>query len=147
MARSMTRCGSRLEVLRALRLLLSVTIVCALLTAAGAISGAPPAGAAPATTASSATETIPVPPASSYAGSGGGDGWAVALSANDVYNVFHHQATLQFACHLQSTAASCYAPETITDASGDNFATSGQPGLWMDQATGHLYVFATGHRT
>ena len=51
-----------------------------------------------------ATDTIPVPPASNYAGSGGGDGWAVALSSTSVYNVFHHQGTLQVACHLQSDA-------------------------------------------
>jgi len=90
-----------------------------------------------------ATETIPVPPASSYAGSGGGDGWALAMTTTSVYNVFHHASTLQVACHLQSDASPCWSPETITDGSGDNFATSGQPGLWLDQATGKLYVFAT----
>ena len=35
------------------------------------------------------------------------------------------------------------APETITDASGADFATSGQPGLWLDQASGKLYVYGT----
>jgi hypothetical protein len=39
----------------------------------------------------SAVEKIPVPPASNFAGSGGGDGWAVALSETAVYNVFHHE--------------------------------------------------------
>ena len=90
-----------------------------------------------------ATETIPVPPASSYAGSGGGDGWALAMTPTSVYNVFHHSGTLQVACHLQADASPCWAPETITDSNGDNFATSGQPGLWLDQTTGKLYVFAT----
>src|SRR5437879_2958996 len=41
------------------------------------IAMAPPSSAAEVTY--SATETIPVPPASTYAGSGGGDGWGVAL--------------------------------------------------------------------
>lgn len=91
----------------------------------------------------SATETVPVPPASNFAGSGGGDGWAVALSSTAVYNVFHHQGTLQVACHLQSTAEPCFLPETITDTEGNQFATSGQPGLHLDQHTGKLYVYAT----
>lgn len=91
----------------------------------------------------SATETIPVPPASNYAGSGGGDGWGVALSDTQVFNVFHHQSTLTVACHQQSDASACWNPETITDSSGDNFATTAQPGLYLDQNTGHLYVFAT----
>jgi hypothetical protein len=95
------------------------------------------------TTTYSATETIPVPPTSSYGGSGGGDGWAVALSSTDVYNVFHHSDILQVACHLQSDGSACWNPETITDGSGNNFATSGQPGLYLNQATGHLYVYAT----
>jgi hypothetical protein len=101
------------------------------------------AGAA-ATVTYSATQTIPVPPASTYAGSGGGDGWGIALSSEAVYNVFHHAGQLTVACHLQSDASPCWAPETITDpASGAGFATSGHPGLWLDPAIGKLYVYAT----
>jgi Divergent InlB B-repeat domain len=93
----------------------------------------------------SATETIPVPPASNYAGSGGGDGWAVALSPTQVFNVFHHNPSLTVACHLQSDASPCWssATETITDTNGNGFSTSGQPGLYLDQNTGKLYVYAT----
>ena len=93
----------------------------------------------------SATITIPVPPASSYAGTGGGDGWAVALSSTAVYNVFHHNSVLNVACHLQKDASACWSPayKTITDNSGKHFATPGQPGVWLDQANGHLFVFAT----
>ena len=90
-----------------------------------------------------ATETIPVPPASAYAGAGGGDGWAVALSNTDVYNVFHHDSVLEVACHLQADASQCWSPEVITDSNGNNFATSGQPGLYLDQTSGRLYVYAT----
>jgi hypothetical protein len=96
-----------------------------------------------ASTPYTSTETIPVPPASTYAGSGGGDGWGLALSSTSVYNVFHHSSVLTVACHLQATAQPCWSPETITDGSGNNFATSGQPGLWLDESTGHLYVYAT----
>jgi hypothetical protein len=92
----------------------------------------------------SAVQSVPVPPASNFHGNGGGDGWAVALSNEAVYNVFHHQTTLQVACHFQSNAQSCYSPETITETgTGANFATSGQPGLHLDLHTGKLYVFAT----
>jgi hypothetical protein len=94
-----------------------------------------------------ATQTIPIPPASSFAGSSGGDGWAVALSSSAVYNVFHHNSQLQVACHLQSDASPCWGAgndsKTITDGSGNDFSTSGQPGLWLDQNTGKLYVYAT----
>lgn len=96
-----------------------------------------------ATATYSAVETVPVPPASNFAGSGGGDGWAVALSETAVYNVFHHQPTLQVACHEQSNAEPCFSPETITDTEGNNFATSGHPGMHLDLHTGKLYVYAT----
>jgi hypothetical protein len=91
----------------------------------------------------SAKESIPAPPPSDFATASGGDGWAVAMTPTAVYNVFHHDAVLQVACHLQSNAQACWSPKTITDGSGNNFTTPGQPGLWLDQATGHLYVFAT----
>ena len=125
---------------RAAGLVCSVVVVSgftAFFTPVGALASTP----APATYI--ATQTIPVPPASAYAGSGGGDGWAVALSATQVFNVFHHQSVLEVACHYQSDASPCWSPETITDASGNGFAVSGQPGLWLDQASGDLYVYAT----
>lgn len=90
-----------------------------------------------------ATVTIPVPPASTYAGNAGGDGWAIALTPAAVYNVFHHQTTMQVACHFQADASACWTPRTITDADSNGFATSGHPGLYLDQATGRLYVFGT----
>src|SRR5690242_4409063 len=64
------------------------------------------AGAA-STTTYTGTQTIPVPPESSYSGSAGGDGWAVALSSTEVFNVFHHDSSLVVACHLQSDASEC----------------------------------------
>lgn|GEM_PF-699077 len=92
------------------------------------------------------TETIPVPPASAYAGSGGGDGWAVALSSTSVFNVFHHDSSLQVACHNQSDAQPCWGETesvTVTDQNENGFASSGQPGLYLDQKTGKLYVYAS----
>ena len=107
----------------------------------------PAAGAAPATAETatySATQTIPVPPASNFAGSGGGDGWAVAMSENAVYNVFHHEFYIGVACHLQSNAEACSGyPKTVTEPGGTGFRSQPQPGLYLDQHTGKLYVFAT----
>jgi hypothetical protein len=88
----------------------------------------------------SATQTIAVPPATSFAGSGGGDGWAVALSKDDVYQVFHH-TTLTVACHKQSDSSPCWTPRQVTQ-NGATFTTSYKPSLYLDQATGKLYVYA-----
>ncbi len=110
-------------------------------SAAGAGSSAP-ASADPPLQEYSATRTIPVAPTSSYGGSGGGDGWALAMTPRAVYNVFHHQSTLQVACHLQTTGEECGSPRTITD-DGVHFGVNGQPGLAIDQQEGVLYVYAT----
>jgi hypothetical protein len=99
--------------------------------------------AAKGSTTYSATATIPVPLPSLFAGSAGGDGWAVAASATEVFNVFHHQPTLQVNCHLKSNAQPCWAgPETIKDPQNHEFATSDAPGLYLDPTTGDMYVFA-----
>jgi hypothetical protein len=123
----------------------------AVLSAAGlslALPAATPAASAATTGGTvtySATVTVPAPPSSAFTGaSGGGDGWGVALTPTQVFNVFHHQSYLGVNCHNQADASDCWTSyKTVTDASGNAFATSGQPGLWMDQANGHLFVFAT----
>ena len=108
----------------------------------GLVAAGPGAAGAAATVTYTNTQTIPVPPASSYAGSGGGDGWSLAFNATQVFNVFHHQDSLQLACHLQSDATACYNPVTITDG-GHQFATSGHVGLHYDAASKKLYIYAT----
>ena len=60
-----------------------------------AVSSSAAQAASPATKGSlaySATATIPVPLPSKFAGSAGGDGWAVAANATEIFNVFHHHA-------------------------------------------------------
>lgn len=111
--------------------------VCLLWTLLGA------ANARAANTTYSATQTVPVPPASNFAGSAGGDGWALAFSSTQVFNVLHHNDYLEFACHNQSDAQACYMPEKITDTNGNGFASGGQPGMHFDANTGKLYVFGT----
>ena len=93
----------------------------------------------------SQTQTLPVPPASSFAGSGGGDGWAVTLSSDKVFNVFHHNSVMTVNCNLQATATACwtYGAETVSDGSGRQFSTGMHPGASLDDATGKLYIFGT----
>lgn len=90
------------------------------------------------------TITLPTPPQKTFATSGGGDGWDVALSSTQVFNVFHHDTVLSVACHNQADASQCWPTltRTITDGSS-NFATSGHPALYLDHSTGKLYVYAT----
>ncbi len=112
---------------------------------AGLAGFAPAARAATTSVTYNATVTIPAPPSSSFAGAGaGGDGWAVALSSTQIFNVFHHQTTLMVMCHNQSDASACWGSyKTVTDTSGNGFSTSGQPGLYLDQTNHYLYVWAT----
>ena len=85
-------------------------------------------------------ETIPIPPASTYSGSAGGDGWNVALSDTEVFNVFHHSSNVTVACHKQSDASECYPARTLIDAVGRQFGSSGHSGAYYDAATQHVYV-------
>jgi hypothetical protein len=124
------------------RSLLAVLIGAGVLLGAAAASS-PAQAATTGTVVYSAQLNIPAPPASNFSGSAGGDGWGLAFTPTQVFNVFHHSTTLVVACHNQSDASACWSPETITDGSGNNFAVSGMPGLWLNQATGHLFVFAS----
>jgi uncharacterized repeat protein (TIGR01451 family) len=103
------------------------------------------AGADTTTVTYVATQVIPVPPASDYHGSGGGDGWGIALTSTGVYQIFHHSGTFQVACHNQSDAQLCsnLFPERITDGNGSDFSSSSHPGMHIDPASGKLYAFAT----
>lgn len=110
------------------------------LAVVGGVVAAAPSGAADTVTYVH-DETIPVPPASTYSGSAGGDGWNVALSDTEVFNVFHHQANVQVACHKQADATECYPPRTLTDPQARTFGASGHSGAFYDAATRHVYVF------
>ncbi len=134
--------------MRRFRPLLVLTNVVALVTSSFFV-GAASAASKPATIPYSAVVTVSPPPSGNFVGSGGGDGWGLGFTATEVFNVFHHAATLSLDCHLQSDASQCPTngqlvwPVTVTDATGGNFAVEAQPSLWVDQATGRLYVYAT----
>ncbi len=120
---------------------LLLSVIGATLSSSAAQAASPAAKGGSATF--SATATIPVPLPSQFAGSAGGDGWAVAANATEIFNVFHHSANLQLNCHIKSNAQPCWTgPETITDTQHHSFATSDAPGLYLDPTTGFLYVFA-----
>jgi hypothetical protein len=90
------------------------------------------------------TQTTAVPPSSNFTANSGGDGWDVSLSADKVYNVFHHGYSMTVACHLQSDGSVCPGyPSTVADGFGRGFQTAGEPGTLLDQATGKLYVYGT----
>jgi uncharacterized repeat protein (TIGR01451 family) len=102
----------------------------------------------------SSTQVLPVPPASNFAGQGGGDGWGIALRSqvsaqnpSAQYNVFHHSSDLTVACHLQSDGTkACWEPKTVQDSadvSNRNFAVGGHVGLYLDHQTNKLYIYAT----
>ena len=123
----------------------------ALLTAAAAVlvvsiyalgAGAV-AGAAPATVPYQATTVVPGPLPSQYPATTNSDGWAVALSATQVFNVNHHTSDLEVTCHNQIDASFCWPMQTKVVTDGvHQFATPVAPGLELNQATGHLYVYA-----
>src|SRR5690349_7103618 len=98
--------GSRLGALFA------SAVVAASFAVVGVVTTAVPAGADD-TVIYERDQTIPVPPASTYSGSAGGDGWNVALSDTQVFNVFHHSSDVTVACHQQSDAAECYPARTL----------------------------------
>ncbi len=132
------------------RVLFRLCVATALATV-GMTTLLPAVEASAATVTYQAVTTIAPPPPSQFQGAGGGDGWGLAFMPTEVFNVFHHQPTLQVECHLDADASQCTSnsyPLTITDDltdsfAGDNFAVSAQPAVWIDQTTGDLYVYAT----
>ena len=122
--------------------LLGCALVMAVVSGAFAVVGASSALAA--STTYSSQQNIAVPPAAHFAGAAGGDGWSLAFSQTQVFNIFHHDNILEVSCHNQTDASECWSgPKTIRDGSGNDFGSSGHPGMYLDQSTGKLYTFAT----
>src|SRR3954451_5495798 len=74
----------------------------------------------------SQTQTLPVPPASSFSGSSGGDGWDLSVGSDRLYNVYHHNGELDVACRRQVDAQACWGSsdyKTILDANNNGWAT------------------------
>ena len=105
-------------------------------------------------TYSAVTAIAPATPAQ-FQGSGGGDGWGLAFTSSEIFQIFHHSQIMQVNCHVQATAEVCpenQYPVTITDNTqdafaGDNFAVPGQPSLYIDPVSGKLFAFGTANGT
>jgi hypothetical protein len=128
--------------LRSLRALLVATAAVALVaTAAWGPSAV--AGATAATVTYQADTVVPGPLPSAYPATTNNDGWAVALSKTQVFNVNHHRSDLEVTCHNQIDATFCWPAQSKTVSDGvHQFATSVAPGLQINQSTGHLFVYA-----
>ena len=100
-----------------------VVTACALIMTAlsSAVIAAAPAHAAPTPVTYTSQVTVSAPPSSTFSGaSAGGDGWAVALTTLQIFNVFHHNYSVQVNCHDQVDASDCGwgGPKTITGTTG-----------------------------
>jgi len=107
-----------------------------------AVVGSGTAGATTAATYSaSTTQSGQLPEV--FAASAGSDGWALAITSTQVFNVTHHQPVLEVTCHNQSDGSACWNSSSTKIVSDGihNFATPIGAGIHLDQATGHLYVF------
>jgi hypothetical protein len=129
--------------LRAL-LATGIVLVGTLGTVGAAGLAATPAGAA-STVTYEANVTQPGPLSANFAQVPNGDGWAIALSSTQVFNVAHHQPILTIACHVQSSASLCWpsSPTKTVINGAKNYATPSGAGMYIDQATGKLYTYAT----
>jgi len=93
------------------------------------------------------TITISATPPSNFAGGSGGDGWAIAVSPTDIFNVFHHHSSINVDCHVRSTGAECNSfPLAVSDGS-TQFYTSMEPSMYLNQTTLKLYVYALNEST
>ena len=123
--------------------LVAAGAVAVALVAVSTISGVAPRAAAAGAQVSYQVAGVQAGSLSSGFSTGSGaDGWALAPSSTQLFNVSHHAATLIVACHNQSDASSCWnGTKTVTEG-GKDYATSVGAGLYLNQANGRLYVYA-----
>ena len=86
-------------------------------------------------------------PQSSFGGAAGGDGWALAFTDTNVYNVFHHDV-LRIACRSKTTGVACSGngysnagTKLVTDGSHQFHVSMGPP-VHIDKITNRLYTMA-----
>ena len=86
-------------------------------------------------------------PQGSFGGAAGGDGWALAFTDTDVYNIFHHDV-LRIACRSKTTGVACSGngysaagTKLVSDGS-HQFQVSMGPPVHIDKITNRLYTMA-----
>ena len=85
-------------------------------------------------------------PQSSFGGAAGGDGWALAFTDTNVYNIFHHDL-LRIACRSKTTGVACsgngYSSGTKLVSDGSNrFQVAMGPPIHIDKTTNRLFTMA-----
>ena len=133
---------------RRVTVLASAAVVLGSLAAFGgaavtATTSAAPAAAAGKVVTYSATSIQSYALPSTYGAAQFSDGWAVALTTTQVFNISHHAPDLLVTCHNQVDASFCWPGQTKTVTNGlDHYSTPVGAGLFLNQTTGKLYVFA-----
>ena len=86
-------------------------------------------------------------PASSFAGTAGGDGWALGFTDTNVYNIFHHDL-LKIACRSKTTGVACSGSgysnagtKSVSDGSNQFYVAMGPP-VHIDKIANRLYTMA-----
>ena len=113
-------------------------------TMVAATATATPAGASGKLVTYSSNTARPGALPNAYGQTTNSDGWAVALSSTQVFNVTHHQPDLEITCHNQSDGSVCWPQnqtKVVTNGSF-NYATPVGAGMYLNQTNGHLYTFA-----
>ena len=95
------------------------------------------------------SETVTPIPASTFAGSTGGDGWDVFFYENYVLNIFHHQeGYIALNCLLRTTGTLCpgFNPTATSGAAFsrfNNYRAGNRAGGWALTTTGKVYAFTS----
>ena len=86
-------------------------------------------------------------PASSFAGTAGGDGWALGFTDTNVYNIFHHDL-LKIACRSKTTGVACSGngysiagTKSVSDGSNQFHVSMGPP-VHIDKIANRMYTMA-----
>jgi hypothetical protein len=92
------------------------------------------------------TASAVIPPGS-FGGAAGGDGWALAFTDTNVYNVFHHDV-LRIACRSKTTGVACSGngysnagTKLVSDGSHQFYVAMGPP-VQVDKIANRLYTMA-----
>ena len=86
-------------------------------------------------------------PQGSFGGAAGGDGWALAFTDTNVYNIFHHDV-LTIACRSKTTGVACSGngysvagTKTVSDGSQRLLVAMGPP-VHIDKIANRLFTMA-----
>ncbi len=91
----------------------------------------------------SQTAVISAAPASTFQGGSGGDGWAIAPTGTNIYNVYHHASKVEVDCHVRVSGSECVGyPATVTPTNSHTLWTSMMPSMYLDPSTNKLYTYA-----